>query len=891
MSLTLRSLSRPVVLPVCRILFAAAVIGAVFLAGSGRAWAKYDPDSRATLIVKDQTPGAVLRSLAEQLAIMPPPEYRGDPAKKVTLNIKEVTFQEAMDQIARVTGQAWWRTNDDRYVIGDMKAYEEAKAKGEMAKDRVPAEAKPAVAAAEKAAPGPIAEKSPASAGVGADAAPEDVAAPAATTEEEPKATLVFNQGKIEQVLMALGQQTGVRISPEGKTAGLRVDVIAKDQPLTEILDTIANPKGLVWWKKPDGSYGIADKAYYEQTVLPGQAIQRIFRPNHIKAEDFEKAIKGVLTPKIGKAAVDPRTNKVIVTDLPPVVEMIERLLQEIDVQLVTRVFQVHYADVEEIAKQIEDYKSGPGTIKVDPKTHQIVVTDLLQNILRMEKLLDVLDIGPEIVVYDVNNVGLDGEALEDLKGIIDSVRTKDLLFETNDMQGTFILEDVPEVHDKVEKILKAFDQPVKQVQIEAEILTTSVTRNFSYGIDWTYSENLFGAAADGLVTLPGKPTGNTAIDGGYRDLGQEFPIMTNSGGTGFAISNLSKEALITLSLAMNDKSTNVLSQPQLFVKNQESARINVGKDEPYLTTFNNYNNNNNYYGGQSTTQNYVNAGLNLEITPSISNNGLVEMEISVQDNDASPFTFAAGGNTGNVILVRKDTKEIDTVLVIPTGETRMLGGLLKDSKSKNKEGIPLLSDIPIIGPLFGKYSKDDSKSNLMIFMTPTIIEEHGTVKVTQEGRRGRALTLDESAGDEDATSPTLKNTALESSDETESGSLNQGATLSGDTAESQVSYLLGHEEAATDEETPGTKGPRTSSYSSTVGSPVGALTDVSGAVTTSSSSEPGPSEPSEGERPVAPPRGGNRPGPPPIVPPQDQASATPAAQPTAAPSTSETDY
>jgi len=218
-------------------------------------------------------------------------------------------------------------------------------------------------------------------------------------------------------VLLALSQQAGVRITPEGKASGLRVDVIAKDTPLTEALDMIAQPKGLEWWKKDDGSYGIADRAYYEQYVLPLSAIQRVFRPNHIKAEDFEKAIKGVLTPKIGKVAIDPRTNKVIVTDLPAVIEIIERLLQEIDVQLVTRVFQIHYADTEEIAEQIEDYKSGPGTIKVDPKTHQIIVTDLLQNILRMEKLIDVLDVGPEIVVYDVNNIGLEGADLDELEG------------------------------------------------------------------------------------------------------------------------------------------------------------------------------------------------------------------------------------------------------------------------------------------------------------------------------------------------------------------------------------------------------------------------------------------------------------------------------------------
>lgn len=819
------------------IVLGALVAGVYLLSGVGHAWAKFDAEAKAILYYKNADPKTVLSSLAEQLAIEPPPEYRGDPAKKITINAREVTLEQAMDQIAKATGGQWWRTKDDRFVVGDARTYNEAKLKGEVAPERIPAAAaKPGEAAAKK----PGTEKSTAAAPTPAPA------------KEEPRATLVFNQGKIEQVLMALSQQTGVRISPEGKTSGLRVDVIAKDQPLTDILDMIANPKGLVWWKKADGSYGIADKNYYETNVLPEQAIQRIFRPNHIKAEDFEKAIKGILTPKIGKVASDPRTNKVIVTDLPPVIETIERLLQEIDIQLVTRVFQIHYADTEDIAKQIEDYKSGPGTIKVDPNTHQIVVTDLLQNILRMEKLIDVLDVGPEIVVYDVNNIGLDGKELDDLKSIIDSIRTKDLLFETNPTQGTFILEDVPEVQDKVEKILKAFDQPVKQVLIEAEVLSTSYEKNLSYSLNWTYSADLFGAAADKLpgVTLPGTPSGNSAVNGGYRNLNNEFPLLNSSTSSGIGISatNLTKEALITLQAALTDRSTNVLLQPQLLVKNQESARINVGSEEPYLTTFYNNYNSNIYGGGASVGQNFVPSGLTLELTPSISNTGIVEMEIKLNDDNASTEKFDVGGNTGTIPLIHKETKEVDTILLIPDGETRMLAGLLSVNKSVQKSGIPILVDIPLIGPLFGSYTNDDTKQNLMVFLTPTIVEEHGTVKVTHEGRRGRPLTIEQEYGQQGPTTSTLTGEKAQEtapSDHAASGTLEKGATLSSESAASQMPYLLGQEQSGKEEAETEGKGPRTSSYTSSVGSPVGSLTDVKGEVTTTSS-EKATSQPEE---------------------------------------------
>ncbi len=797
-------------------------------------------DVRVMLIYKNADPREVLQALAEQTGI-DPPAYKGDASRKITVNIRDETFSQAMNKIAEAAGLTWWRSTDDEFILGTNEDLDKARADGQVATPRVPGPS---------SEPGSDEEAQEAT-GEAQQAPGEAAAAPGAAVapvEEEPTVTAVFKQGKIEQVLLALSQQAGVRITPEGKASGLRVDVIAKDTPLTEALDMIAQPKGLVWWKKKDGSYGIADKAYYEQEVLPGNTIQRIFRPDHIRAEDFETAIKGILTPKIGKVAVDPRTNKVIVTDLPAVIELIERLLQEIDVQLVTRVFQIHYADVEEIAQQIEDYKSGPGTIKVDPKTHQIIVTDLLQNILRMEKLIDVLDIGPEIIVYDVNNIGLDGEELQEIEAIIDNIRTKDLMFEINIMQGTFILEDVPQVHDKVEKILKAFDKPIKQILLEAEILTTTFQSTFGYQFDWIYSEDLLSAASDGLVTLPGTPG-----DDGYANLDETFPLFSSASGIqdngrGISVINLTKEALLRLQAAMTDKSTNVLQQPRLLVKNQETARILVGREEPYLTTFfNDYNTN---VGRSTFTQNYVTAGLTLELTPSISNNGLVELEVDVSDDDATRITVNAGETIGNVELIRRDRKEANTVLIIPDGETRMIGGLLRNSKTETTTGIPYVSRIPLIGPLFGGWSKDDIKQNLMIFLTPTIVQERGKA-LTEEGRRGRLLTLEELQEEGIVTSPTLM---LEEGERTGEEAEYEPATLTSEPASSSIPYLLGHEDT-TDEETEA-KGPRETSYTATPGSPVGSITETVGAVTVTEGEEPPPPEeaaPDESRR-VPPP-------------------------------------
>ncbi len=707
-------------------------------------------------------------------------------------------------------------------------------------------------------------------------AAPEEELA---AEQEEPRVTATFRSGKIEQVLLALSTQANVRITAEGKAIGQRVDLIARDVPLSEALDTITQPVNLVWWKKKDGSYGIADKAYYETNILPGDVIQRIFRPDHISAEDFEKAIKGILTPKIGKTAVDPRTNKVIVTDLPAVIEAITRLLQEIDVQMVTRVFQIYHADVSEIAKQIEDFKSGPGSIKVDVRSHQIIVEDLLQNIKRMEMLIDVLDVGPEIIVYDVNNIGMKGDDLKNLQTVIDTVRTKDLLFEINEKQGTFILEDVPEVHDKVEKILRAFDQPMKQTQVFAEVLTTNFKSEFSFGMNLTYSEDLFSAARDGLVTLPGKPSGDAAIDGGYLNLDDQFPVLNfNSGFTG---QHVSRNALFNLQAAMNDDSTNVLLQPRLFVKNQEDAFLNVGSEEPFLTTF--LNDSNNINGRTTFTRDTVTAGLTMKITPTISNNGLVELAVEIEDSDAQAVALRAG-DLGTVDQIRRLRRRAETVLLIPSGETRMIGGLLRDSRSENLKGLPWLIRLPILGPLFGNYTKKTDKQNLLVFLTPTIIEERPAWKKTESGRRGRSLTLEEALLEEpleSETTPTLKLLLEEDADsspalsEARSAAAASSSLLSDSRAEREMPYLLGHEEAAKRAKS----ARRDSSYVSQVGGPSGAIsTDqggvsaggavVSGGVVSEPEAPPPDGHPQDEEKDQGVPGGVRRP---PITPPVEE--------------------
>lgn len=577
--------------------------------------------------------------------------------------------------------------------------------------------------------------------------------------------TVATSDGKIDSVLAIISTQIEGSVSPFGKVAGNRVTILAEEQPVEAVLNQLANPNGWVWWREDTGDYGISDREYYERTILPKRVIQKVFRPNNVKASELDRAIKQLLTPNVGTSVADDRTNKLIVNDLPQALERIERFIREIDIQLIVRVFYIRHADVEDIASKLENYKSGPGTIEVDAKTHQIIVTDLLSNIKKMELLIDILDVGPEIVIYDVNNIGIEGEDLEDLQAIIESIRTDDdtLLFEVNEKQGVFILEDVPEVHERVEQVLQGFDQPVKQVLIQGEILSTSFSRDFSYGVTrFAMSEDLLSAASQGALgsgALGGSlgDSGTSAgdlIDGGdvgYSNIYDIFPNFDLSGKT-ISANYLGSHAMVSYSAAYEDTTTRVLLQPRILVKNQQTSRIFVGTEEPYLTTYFDDNSSNSSSGYRSYTPNYITTGLTFEVTPSIANSFLIELELQIENDGANQVSLPTGdGITSNVVAYQRERQQVETTLQIPSGQTRMIGGLIDDSDTKTNSGLPYLVDLPVIGSLFGQQAKIKTARNLMIFITPSVIEDQLPPSKNEGGRRGNLVTAYErTAGDFD---------------------------------------------------------------------------------------------------------------------------------------------
>lgn len=552
--------------------------------------------------------------------------------------------------------------------------------------------------------------------------------------------SLVASNLPIENVVGQLGEQAGVKISARGKTAGEKVSLIQpKKVPIREILNQLVNSKpNWILYEPPDrpGTFEIWDQETYKAEVLPRLVRPKVFVPKEITAEEAAKALEGVMTPGIGKVAFDPRSNKVIMTDLVPVLELAQRLLQTIDVQFYTRVYSIGHADVNDVAEKLSALKSPAAPdIQVDERTRQIIVSDRIDILQKMEQLVETLDIGPEMRVYAINNLGVEGEELEDLEAAIEEILTPDAYYHFNVRQGKLIVRDLPEVQERVEKVLEAFDAPVRQILLQVEIIETEFADGFNWNVDYAFSGDLLGAVTDGLIS--GVPSGSSSnadgeiIEGseGFVNFRKEFPIV-QAGSTGIDAQMLTSHAFIKLQAAMSDSRTRVLQQPRILVENQKLATFDVGQSVPFFTggtigyTGNNGNIGNSY--PSSPVQQLLQVGLYVEVTPIISANGLVELEIAVENS--SPLRVDQQFNGQTYTGVGKTNQTLETTMWVPSGATRVIGGLVTDSKSEVRSGIPGLMKIPFIGPaLFGSYTKnpeDNRRRNLLIFITPTIVEE-----------------------------------------------------------------------------------------------------------------------------------------------------------------------
>jgi len=285
----------------------------------------------------------------------------------------------------------------------------------------------------------------------------------------------------------------------------------------------------------------------------------------------------------------------------------------------------------------------------------------------------------------------------------------------------------------EVEKLLAQLDTQTKQVLIEAKILETTVNPSTVKGINWSGTLGAQKVAYGNNNKLD--PTEST-----IPPLSQLYPKMIMQGGSfNPATAFLNADGLAaTLSFLNSFNDTRVVSEPRMVTLDNQAASIDVGLLFPIVQTTAGTANTT---GGSQVE--YTNLTVSLNVTPRIAANSTIELKVSQRIIRLGPvFESRIGGVLNEVNSFF--TRNADTSVLIPSGNTLVLGGLISDETSTANSKVPIMGDIPVVGGLFRHDSKRREKNNLMLFITPTIVGDTDFQPTTTSFLQSKPVGVDE---------------------------------------------------------------------------------------------------------------------------------------------------
>jgi general secretion pathway protein D len=288
----------------------------------------------------------------------------------------------------------------------------------------------------------------------------------------------------------------------------------------------------------------------------------------------------------------------------------------------------------------------------------------------------------------------------------------------------------------QISQVVTNLDRPKPQVLIKVVFVEVTHTDGSEIGVEGGYGGKS-GNAAD-VFGLSGLNLTNSAQR--LNALGQPVDsfLPTPPGAGLYQV--LGQDYQVTLRAIATSGKARILSRPSILARNNQPATILVGQSVPLITAVS-YNT----FGNPINSFNYEDVGIILRVTPFITSDGLVEMivapEIStISKTEAVPVSI---GVTAPVI----DQRSADTVVVTPDGQTVVIGGLIADGKAESVSKIPILGDLPWLGFFFRSTTKKDVKNELLIFLTPYIVQapsQLAALSAKEQEKSGATKTLTE---------------------------------------------------------------------------------------------------------------------------------------------------
>jgi type IV pilus assembly protein PilQ len=273
---------------------------------------------------------------------------------------------------------------------------------------------------------------------------------------------------------------------------------------------------------------------------------------------------------------------------------------------------------------------------------------------------------------------------------------------------NTLLLKDTASVIDAVKEMITVLDIPVRQVVIEARMVTVSDSVGEELGIKWGITATGGDSATSG--SLEGAESANGGSGGSIDDrLNVNLPVAGAAGTIAFQVAKLADGQILDLELSALEKENKaeIIASPRITTANQQTAYIEQGTEIPYVESA----------SSGATSVSFKKAVLSLEVTPQITPDNKVILDLVITQDSIGEVV-----PTGIGTAVAIDTQEIGTQVLVENGETLVLGGIYQQRITTAVQKVPLLGDIPYLGYLFRSTVDQNTKAELLIFVTPRIV-------------------------------------------------------------------------------------------------------------------------------------------------------------------------
>ena len=433
-----------------------------------------------------------------------------------------------------------------------------------------------------------------------------------------------------------------------------------------------------------------------------------------------------------------------------------------------TLVYPLDYLDSNAMVGILRPLMSRDAYLVSVPSANAILMIDTAANLQRLKTLISEVDVPVSkqlsgIEIYNVQHTSAAdlAKALQALlaEGKKTTQTPREKIFITSyPATNSLLISAPPEDMKEIRRIIEEIDTYRPQVLVEAAIVELTLTKTQSLGVEWLTGGSVKGNQVFGGNLIGTDPTSGAALVPLVSGLSQSLQSSTTTTTTTTGVTT----ALGALKSGLNlgvigqtitfdgvqfanvqafvqalavDQKANILSTPQLLTLNNEEAEVLVGSNIPYTTSVRLDS-----AGNPITNFDYRDVGVHLKVKPYINKDGLVYLNIFAEVTTVSSTTAQVGSGVQTApTTFKRSTK---TTVGVRDNQTIVISGIIQGNTQDNNQGIPLLRSIPILGSLFGYTSKSDTRTNLLVFLTPKIVYDAETLQKISDDLKSRQEKL-----------------------------------------------------------------------------------------------------------------------------------------------------